>query len=147
MNRDLPVWYGPRTSGRHEDHRGPEGGIPHAEVGSQEKQGVADHEIVDGGCLRPALGVLDQGTTHEADLPSGARGTDAEVRLLAVGEVPLVEKAHVRHAFPAERHEGPVRVVGDLPAFRYTGRLANGTQEGLDPRHLTVTHVGACQAG
>ena len=72
-------------------------------------------------------------------------GPQREVRLLAVGEVPLVEQAHLLEELPAGEHQRAVRVPGRLPPLRHRRRGQDPPEVRVDHRRQPVAEVGAGQ--
>ena len=66
-----------------------------AGVLSHQQQGVAQLQIVDRRGRRADVRILHHRAADEAGLPSGGLRSQREIRFLAVGEVALVEDAHV----------------------------------------------------
>src|SRR5437870_10495721 len=97
-------------------HREPDEGGVAAEVVANEEQRVTQLQVLDDRRRRAQARVPDHGVPHHADLPARAPGSLAEVGLLAVGEVALVEEPDLVQARSAGDHQRAVGVAGGLPA-------------------------------
>jgi len=109
------------------------------EVVTLEHQGVPHHEVFGHPLLTGHPGVANDSAPDNADLPAGALRSQAELGLLAVRKVPLVEEADLFKALPAEDHQGAVGMVGVLPTRATVGRFENRPEPGIDGRKHPVT--------
>jgi peptidoglycan/LPS O-acetylase OafA/YrhL len=137
--------------GLHDGEPGPhERVVPPAHLLDQQER-VAGLEVVDDRHARPDVQVLDPGAADQPHRPASCPGTQGEVGLLAVGEVALVEQAHLLQAGAPQQHEGAVGVVDGLPAGQRTvvGWRGHGhaAEVGVDHRDHAVPHVRAHQPG
>ena len=95
----------------------------------------------------PSVGVHDDRPAHEPVSQPRGLGPQREVGLLAVGEVALVEQAHLLEQLAAGEHQRAVRVAGRLPALGHGGRREDAAEVRVDDRRGAVAEVGAGQAG
>ena len=83
--------------------------------------------------------IADHRATDESAFPSRARGTQREIGLLAVGEVPLVEQAHRFEAVAAGEHQRAVRMTRRLPPLVEQTR-ARGSRRSTGRRSGSSRH-------
>ena len=117
------------------------------EVLTGQQQGVPQLQVVDDGDRGTQVRVGHPSPPHQADLPAAAPGPQAEIGLLAVAEIALVEQADVLEAGPAGEQQGAMGVVDRLPALRHRPPAEEGAEVAVHHRAETVTDVGTGEAG
>src|SRR5207247_11473702 len=120
-----------------------------AERVANEEQRVTQLQVLDDRRRRAQARVPDHGVPHHADLPARAPGSLAEVGLLAVGEVALVEEPDLVQARSAGDHQRAVGVAAGLPAGRAFGRAEDAAEvpldDGLAPAGVLIDGPGQAE--
>src|SRR5207248_6067482 len=116
----------------------PDGSRVRAEVVADEQEGVPELEVADDLALGVAW-IVDHGAPDDPHLPAGAPGPHRQVRLLAVGEVALVEQADLLQRSSSGHQQGAVGEVGVLPAVAGDRKSTR-----LNSSHRTISYAVFC---